>query len=208
MTSGHHFEITVRIADGVVEGRFPRWALNLVLEWYGLHQAELLENWNLAQERKPLPTSRCSAPAFGRPRIGKALAPHPAGPPSKEGRSRGRRWRRSGGEGSRPRHAGADGLLHVTTLARRDHARVPPGARLRAGALRSARRAAGEVSERTNRSDSGWATSGGMSSGVGRPSPRSRLSEPRRVGRTPPTSYRLAHAFPGRRSSALAHPFA
>ncbi|MEQ8765466.1 MAG: DUF4160 domain-containing protein [Planctomycetota bacterium] len=48
------FEITVSIADGVVEGRFPRRALNLVLEWYSLHQAELLEDWDLARERKPL----------------------------------------------------------------------------------------------------------------------------------------------------------
>jgi hypothetical protein len=48
------FEITVRISDGVVEGRFPRRALNLVLEWYILHQAELLECWNLARERRPL----------------------------------------------------------------------------------------------------------------------------------------------------------
>jgi hypothetical protein len=48
------FEITVRIVDGVVEGRFPRRALNLVLEWYNLHQAELLEDWNLARDRKPL----------------------------------------------------------------------------------------------------------------------------------------------------------
>jgi hypothetical protein len=44
------FEITVRI----VEGRFPRRALNLVLEWYNLHQSELLEDWNLARDRKPL----------------------------------------------------------------------------------------------------------------------------------------------------------
>jgi hypothetical protein len=48
------FEVTVRIADGVVEGRFPRRALILLLEWYSLHQAELLEDWNLARERRPL----------------------------------------------------------------------------------------------------------------------------------------------------------
>ena len=30
------FEITVRIADGFVEGQFPQRALNLVLEWYSL----------------------------------------------------------------------------------------------------------------------------------------------------------------------------
>lgn len=48
------FEITVRITEGVVEGRFPRRALNLVLEWYSVHQTELLEDWELARERKPL----------------------------------------------------------------------------------------------------------------------------------------------------------
>lgn len=29
-------------------------ALQLVLEWYHLHQVELLEDWNLASHRKPL----------------------------------------------------------------------------------------------------------------------------------------------------------
>jgi len=48
------FEITVRIADGVVEGRFPRRALGHVLEWYNLHHAELSEAWNLVRERRPL----------------------------------------------------------------------------------------------------------------------------------------------------------
>lgn len=48
------FEITVRISDGVVEGRFPRRALALVLEWYALHQAELVEDWKLARDRRPL----------------------------------------------------------------------------------------------------------------------------------------------------------
>ena len=48
------FEIKVQIADGVVEGRFPRRALSLVLEWYNLHRAELQEDWNLARQRRPL----------------------------------------------------------------------------------------------------------------------------------------------------------
>ncbi len=39
---------------GVVNGSFPRRALRLVLEWYELHQTELLENWDLAQRRLPL----------------------------------------------------------------------------------------------------------------------------------------------------------
>ena len=37
------FEITVRLADGVVEGRFPRRALNLVLEWYTLVKPNFLK---------------------------------------------------------------------------------------------------------------------------------------------------------------------
>lgn len=48
------YEITVRIADGVVQGYFPRRALALVMEWYNLHRGELLEDWNLAQQRRPL----------------------------------------------------------------------------------------------------------------------------------------------------------
>ena len=48
------FEITVRISDGLVEGAFPRRALRLVERWYDLHGPELLANWELARERKPL----------------------------------------------------------------------------------------------------------------------------------------------------------
>jgi hypothetical protein len=48
------YDITVGILDGVVTGSFPKRALRLVLEWSELHQAELLENWNLAQQRLPL----------------------------------------------------------------------------------------------------------------------------------------------------------
>jgi hypothetical protein len=47
-------EITVRLADGVVEGRFPRRALGHVMEWYALHREGLFENWELARSRKPL----------------------------------------------------------------------------------------------------------------------------------------------------------
>lgn len=48
------YDIAVGILDGVVNGSFPRRALRLVLEWYELHQAELLENWELAERRMPL----------------------------------------------------------------------------------------------------------------------------------------------------------
>ena len=36
-----------------MSGDFPRRAQPLVLEWLDLHRDELLEDWNLAQDRKP-----------------------------------------------------------------------------------------------------------------------------------------------------------
>ncbi|MDD5037284.1 MAG: DUF4160 domain-containing protein [Methylococcaceae bacterium] len=42
------------IETGVVNGRFPRRALSAVLDWYVLHQSELMANWNAAMNRKPL----------------------------------------------------------------------------------------------------------------------------------------------------------
>ena len=35
-------------------GKFPKRALGHVLEWYDLHKVELLEDWTLASQRKPL----------------------------------------------------------------------------------------------------------------------------------------------------------
>lgn len=48
------YEITVEIQTGIVRGTFPKRALRAVLEWLDLHQAELMENWQRAQERKVL----------------------------------------------------------------------------------------------------------------------------------------------------------
>jgi hypothetical protein len=48
------YEITVEIESGVINGRFPRRALRLVLEWLELHKDELLVNWQLVEEKKPL----------------------------------------------------------------------------------------------------------------------------------------------------------
>jgi hypothetical protein len=48
------FKITVEIGSGQVRGDFPPRAQRLVLEWAALHKPELLENWNLARQRKPL----------------------------------------------------------------------------------------------------------------------------------------------------------
>jgi hypothetical protein len=48
------YQITVAIETGEVEGRFPKRALRMVLEWLDLHKEELLEDWYLAGQRKPL----------------------------------------------------------------------------------------------------------------------------------------------------------
>ena len=38
----------------LVEGELPQRVASLVLEWAFLHRDELLEDWNLASEKKPL----------------------------------------------------------------------------------------------------------------------------------------------------------
>jgi hypothetical protein len=48
------YEVVVNIEHGVLEGRFPRQAMRLVLEWDELHREELMEEWLLAEQRKPL----------------------------------------------------------------------------------------------------------------------------------------------------------
>lgn len=42
------YKITVEIETGIVEGKFPRRALNAVLEWYQIYKEMLSENWNLS----------------------------------------------------------------------------------------------------------------------------------------------------------------
>lgn len=39
------YHIIVEIQSGVVEGKFPRRALSLIMEWCEIHRNELLENW-------------------------------------------------------------------------------------------------------------------------------------------------------------------
>ena len=46
--------VTISIRDEQVTGEFPVRQLRLVLEWTRVHKNELLENWRLAQQRKPL----------------------------------------------------------------------------------------------------------------------------------------------------------
>ncbi len=47
-------EITVDIETGIVNGQFPPRAMSHVMEWYGLHKKELIEDWDLAKDRQPL----------------------------------------------------------------------------------------------------------------------------------------------------------
>jgi hypothetical protein len=46
--------VTISIRDEKVTGEFPNRALRLVMEWSTLHKDELLENWELAKQRKAL----------------------------------------------------------------------------------------------------------------------------------------------------------
>ncbi len=46
------YEIKVEIQAGTVDGRFPSRALHHVLEWYTVHQSELLEDWELCRRRE------------------------------------------------------------------------------------------------------------------------------------------------------------
>lgn len=46
--------ISVELDSGMVHGSFPRRALRHVREWAALHEAELLANWELARQGKPI----------------------------------------------------------------------------------------------------------------------------------------------------------
>ena len=48
----HEALIDIR-ALSVLEGKLPRRALQLVLDWAELHQSELLANWEQGQQRQP-----------------------------------------------------------------------------------------------------------------------------------------------------------
>ena len=48
------YEITVDIDSGIVTGKFPRRALDVVLEWYELHREELRDDWQRARQELSL----------------------------------------------------------------------------------------------------------------------------------------------------------
>ena len=41
------YEIVIEINSGILEGKFLKRALNMVMEWYELHKDELLQDWEL-----------------------------------------------------------------------------------------------------------------------------------------------------------------
>ena len=55
MRSMANIRISVAIEHArILSGDFPRRAGDLVFEWAALHRDELLTNWELARQRKPL----------------------------------------------------------------------------------------------------------------------------------------------------------
>lgn len=44
------YQISIQIQSGIIEGKFPKRALKLVLEWYEMYRNELLDNWNSIME--------------------------------------------------------------------------------------------------------------------------------------------------------------
>ena len=49
----HRISVAIEHAR-ILSGDFPRRAGDLVFEWAALHRDELLTNWELARQRKPL----------------------------------------------------------------------------------------------------------------------------------------------------------
>ena len=47
-------EVTMTIEDGLVQGKMSRRALEMIFEWSRRHQDELMKNWDLARNRRPL----------------------------------------------------------------------------------------------------------------------------------------------------------
>jgi hypothetical protein len=47
-------EVTIEIKSGIVKGQMSKRALRMLFEWSEIYHGELMENWRLARERKPL----------------------------------------------------------------------------------------------------------------------------------------------------------
>ncbi|MFW5640705.1 MAG: DUF4160 domain-containing protein [Thermodesulfobacteriota bacterium] len=47
-------EIIMEIRSGIVKGKMSKRALRMIFEWAEIHQETLMNNWQLARERKQL----------------------------------------------------------------------------------------------------------------------------------------------------------
>jgi hypothetical protein len=48
------YNAVIDIKDEIIYGTLPRRALKLILEWMDLHKQELLINWRLMEQNRPL----------------------------------------------------------------------------------------------------------------------------------------------------------
>ena len=51
---GEHEALIEILTSEIIEGSLPLGARSLVTQWVALHRPELLEQWNLAREARPL----------------------------------------------------------------------------------------------------------------------------------------------------------
>ena len=47
-------EVTIEIETGIVTGKMSRRALQMLFTWLEIHQEELLDNWERAENHKPM----------------------------------------------------------------------------------------------------------------------------------------------------------
>ncbi len=47
-------EVVIEIETGIVQGKMAQRALELLFEWYRIHKKDLLDDWKLSRDRKPL----------------------------------------------------------------------------------------------------------------------------------------------------------
>lgn len=48
------YQVLVYFDDWIIEGKFPKRALSMILKWAKQHVSELKENWELSKKREPL----------------------------------------------------------------------------------------------------------------------------------------------------------
>jgi hypothetical protein len=48
------YKAIITIQEGIVKGEMPKRALKMIFEWLEIHQTELMNDWELAQNGEPL----------------------------------------------------------------------------------------------------------------------------------------------------------